>query len=274
MKMKLHGLRTADFIHPYEDEKKAVFSASCSRAVINGMNTLSVSLMKPFIDGVYVKVTEASHRELYRILYEVCDILDYRGKIPQICISHNAANDISPCGYGKLQYLIISDDTLRVFDEDMLYYAMGNAVAMMKAGHVELATISAYFPSYLMLDIIKKPFMDYIHAADATSDRGGLLACQSFSAAVKCHLFDLGMPVSEAGKLIRTEEQAVSYAAKYQECYQNSQKAMKNEVTKIGALWNDSKYIEGAGNRMLSDLFNWYMDPRGYRAVLKRYGQR
>ncbi len=274
MKFKLPGLEIADFMHPYEEEKKVIFSSLCTQAIIQNMNQLSISLMKPFVDGVYIKATAASHARIYRILYDVCEILDYRGKIPQICIAHNAANNISPCGCDDLFYITISDYTLEKFDDDMMYYSLGNAVAMMKAGHVELATISAYFPSYLMLDIIKKPFMDYIHAADATSDRGGLLACQSFKAAAKCHLFELGLPVSEAEALICTEAQAVSYVGKYQECYKKSQRTMKNTVTKISALWNDTKYIEGAGNKMLCDLFNWYMNPGGYAAIMKKYGRR
>lgn len=273
MKKRLSGLCTADFMHPYEEERREIFYSSCSQTIIDKMNSLSLSLMRPFIDGVYVRVTEVSHSHIYEILYDVCKILDYQGPVPQIRLSHNAANDISPCGDASSQYIIISDYTLSRFDDDMMYYSLGNAVSMIKAGHVKLATIAAYFPSYLLVSIIKKPFMDYLHAADATSDRGGLLACQSFSAALKCHLFDLGMPVSETKNLIHTEEQAAAYAGKYLECYRSSQKAMKNAATKLGEFWSDMKYIEGAGNKMLEDLFQWFINPKGYGAIINKYGR-
>ena len=43
----------------------------------------------------------------------------------------------------KENYLVMSDYVLRNFDEDMLYYSFGNAVAMIMAGHVKITTVAA-----------------------------------------------------------------------------------------------------------------------------------
>ena len=77
----------------------------------------------------------------------------------------------------------MSDYVLRNFDEDMLYYSFGNAVAMIMAGHVKITTVAAYMGSSLWTAVPQMKFKQYLHMADSTSDRGGLLACQSMAAA-------------------------------------------------------------------------------------------
>jgi hypothetical protein len=185
----------------------------------------------------------------------------------RICICHKTIKNVIPAGDDNNLYLIVSDYILREFDDEMFYYSFGNAVAMIKAGHMKIATISAYVPSLGVFDAVKMPVTEYIHAADATSDRGGLLACQSFRVAAKCHLFALGVPAKTADTLLHTEAQMVYFIAKYKADYEKASEDLGSVGLKIGKFFYDVAAIEGADNLMLCDLFDWYCD--GYANVMK-----
>ena len=59
----------------------------------------------------------------------------------------------------------------------MLYYLFGNAMTMIKAGHVEITTLTSYMTDNIWLAAPQLAVKSYLHKADVTSDRGGLLAC-------------------------------------------------------------------------------------------------
>lgn len=260
-----------EFVHPEEAERKCILEKSVTQSVFNTLNEVCLSIMRPFVEGIYVKVTAEGMPELYKVLSEVCNILDYQGGCPQICISHNTVPHMNLCGDEKNIYIVISEYLLKCHDVDMIRFHMGNAITMLLAGHVKYATIAGFVPSLGIFDIIKKPFTDFLHAADATSDRGGLLACQSFAAAARCLFFEVGMPVRETYRLFKTDREAVRYVDQYLETYKNTQSNYVNLETGLAKTWNDITYIEGSGNSMLNDLYNWYVSPTGYSAVLNKY---
>ena len=88
-------------------------------------------------------------------------------------------------------------------------------MTMILAGHVKMTTAAAYMGASRLLLLPQLEFKRYLHYADATSDRGGLLACQSFAAAARCHLFELGLPPAESRKLFSTDEQAAAFVTQY-----------------------------------------------------------
>lgn len=265
------NLKIDDFIHPEEKQKEKILNTSASKAVFDSINALCQSIMLPFINGSYVQVSPKAIPRLYHILKQVCTVLDYADHSIILCLTHNFSSVITPCGTDDQEYILIPQRLVYAYDDDMLRYAFGNAVTMLKAGHVKFANIAGFVPGAGPFEVIKKPFIDFIHAADATSDRGGLLACQSFTAAVRCHLFEMGLPVRESQKLFQTDEQAVRFVSGYLDAFQKCKTETANVVTNIARTWYDISYIEGAGNLMLRDLFDWYLDPEGYRAVIQKY---
>lgn len=267
----LDGLSVTDFIHPKEIEKKRHLESKMTEKIFDTLNNLCQSIMQPIVDGVYVQVSNDAMPHLYQILGEVCHILDYKNPIPQICISHRFSDSIAPCGNETYTYLLVPERIVQDFDDDMLYYSFGNAITMLKAGHMRYANMAGFVPSVGVFDIIKKPFIDFLHAADATSDRGGLLACQSFAAAVRCHLYELGMPVSSSKKLFQNDTQAKNFVRNYLQSFISIKNDTSSIETKVARMWQDITYIEGAGNLMLYELYDWYIALDGYSSILKRY---
>ncbi len=265
------NLKVDDFIHPDEKQKEKILNSSASKAVFDSINALCQAIMMPFINGSYVQATPEATPHLYKLLKQVCTVLSYTGRSIILCLTHNFSSAITPCGTEKQEYILIPQRLVYEFDDDMMRYALGNAVTMLKAGHVKFANIAGFVPGAGPFEVIKKPFIDFIHAADATSDRGGLLACQSFAAAVRCHLFEMGMPVNESRKRFTTDAQAVRFVSGYLDEFKRCREETLNIATKIARMWYDISYIEGAGNLMLSDMFEWYLDKNGYQAVIRKY---
>lgn len=267
----LRNLDVRDFVHPEETQKEKILTSSASKAVFDSINALCQSIMMPFINGSYVQADREACPHLYKLLDQVCTILSYPNRSIILCLTHNFSSSITPCGTDKQEYILVPQRLIHEFDDHMLRYSLGNAVAMLKAGHVKFANIAGFVPGGGPFDLIKKPFIDFIHAADATSDRGGLLACQSFAAAVRTHLFEMGMPVEESRKLFTTDIQAVRFVSEYLKEFQKRKDQTSNIATKVARTWYDISYIEGAGNLMLRDLFEWYQSPSGYEAVIRKY---
>lgn len=263
----LRGLKVADFIHPDEESarKKALSNSKVKDFLNTGAQTIATAV-DPVTQGTFVKTVEP---RITRIVRDVCEILDVQ-PVPEVYICHLMYTNIMPLG-SKTAYLVVPDYILRNFDEDMLYYNVGNAVTMIKADHVELATLAAYMPGGGLIEAPKLLFTAYLHCADSTSDRGGLLACQSFAATVRNHFWELGIPPVESRKFFTSDDEAETFVEKYLAEQETVLKKYSGIATIIARQWQRMAYIEAPANKMLRELFDWYTDAKGYRAVLARY---
>ena len=183
-KIVFTGLRSDDYIHP-KDHAFVRGTEESSSLVSKGLALLSassVALMRRIVEGRYVEVTEPADPWLNGILKNTCRILDV-SYAPRLFVTHERSTSASVGGDGPdSAQILMPDYILREYDEDMLYYVLGNAVAMLKGGHVLLATVCQ-----VMVDTpLTRPFQmaleACLRAADLSSDRGGLLACQSYPA--------------------------------------------------------------------------------------------
>lgn len=266
----LRGLKVSDFIHPNElVAQQAALSNETVRKYLNTAAELCTNIVDPITQGTFVKINEDSEPMLIRIVREVCEILDVT-PVPDVYLCHLMYVNISPYG-SEVPYLVVPDYVLRYIDEDMLYYNVGNAITMLKADHVELATIAAYMPGGGLIEIPKLLFTKYLHCADSTSDRGGLLACQSFSAAVRNHFWELGIPPSKSAKFLSDDKSAEIFVEKYLTEQAFVLERFNGIFTRAARFWQRMAYLEAPINKMLREIFDWYKDPKGYNAVLSRY---
>ena len=266
----LRGLKVSDFIHPNElVAQQAALSNETVRKYLNTAAELCTNIVDPITQGTFVKINEDSEPMLIRIVREVCEILDVT-PVPDVYLCHLMYVNISPYG-SEVPYLVVPDYVLRYIDEDMLYYNVGNAITMLKADHVELATIAAYMPGGGLIEIPKLLFTKYLHCADSTSDRGGLLACQSFSAAVRNHFWELGIPPSKSAKFLSDDKSAEIFVEKYLTEQAFVLERFNGIFTRAARFWQRMAYLEAPTNKMLREIFDWYKDPKGYNAVLSKY---
>lgn len=265
----LRGLKVSDFIHPDELEAKdAALNNGMVKDLLDSASTFCTTAVDPITQGTFVKINKDSEPTI-RIVREVCEILDV-APVPDVYLCHLMYVNIAPYG-SKIPYLVVPDYVLRYTDEDMLYYNVGNAIAMIKADHVELATIAAYMPGGGLIEIPKLLFTKYLHLADSTSDRGGLLACQSFAATVRNHFWELGIPPSKSAEFLSDDKSAEIFVEKYLTEQASVLERFNGIFTRAARFWQRMAYLEAPTNKMLREIFDWYKDPKGYNAVLSKY---
>lgn len=266
-KIIFHGLSVSEFIHPGEEEaKNSVIRHPAFQKLIGAASDLNLTLYQTMVQGTYVRLTQQVSSRLYAILEEACRILDYP-ELPPIYLCHMREQLVMPFN-GKPCYLVISDYVAETYDDEMLSYLFGNAITMIKAGHVELTTVAAYMRRSLVLLPVTVEFKRYLHLADATSDRGGLLTCQSLAAAARCHFDELGLPPRETGRLFQTDNEAEAYIRAYLKEVER-ENAKDGLVTSVASWWNNLNFVEAPAGRMLEDLYTWYCS--GYQTLLSRY---
>lgn len=210
MKKILHGLSQAEYIHNDELTMRHGTESNIISIGLDKINDISVALMRKMTLGRYIEVNKKSAPELTKLVKHICDILDYPN-IPKIYICHQAAQTIFCAGTGDM-VIVISDYILENFDTDMLYFTIGNTISMFKSGHVSMVTAYAIMPETLITIPVSLGIRKYLRAADMTSDRGGLLACQNISAALKCILWEAGIPLNEMRFLDEDETIKLAYA--------------------------------------------------------------
>ena len=252
--------------------KKRALSNNAVQNLLSSSAEFCKKLIDPFTQGTFVQINDSAP-DFMKIVQDVCKILEVES-VPEVYVCHLMDINITPMGTDNKSYLVVPDYVLNSFDTEMLYYNVGNAITMIKADHVNLTTLAAYMPGgSLFIDLPKMLFLAYLHSADATSDRGGLLASQSFAATVRCHLFDLGMPPSESKRLFSTDEEAEIFVDNYLRRNKKILDEYNPIVTKVARQFQRMSYIEAPANKMLRSLFDWYRDPNGYRAVMTHHGQ-
>lgn len=261
------GLKVEEFIHPDEmNFRNELTKSKGYHMVVSKVSDVVAAYQFTNRLGVYTKLSRTTAPELYEILEDVIKILDVECS-PDIYMIHSYTQILLPCGTEE-PYLVISDYIAAEADTDMLYYLFGNAVAMIKADHVEITNITSYMPNNLWLTLPQISIKRYLHVADATSDRGGLLACQSFSAAARCHFLELGLPMNEVKRMFQDDDETAEYVAQYLKNVQIIN-AEDSTLTVLAEKWINLNYIEAPANRMLYELHQWYND--GYRRILKKY---
>lgn len=250
-KIKLTGLYADAYTHP---EEKKMHMDGDFHLVTKGMdllNDINVSVVKQITLGRHIEVTEKTAPRVKKILDDVCDILDYPN-VPRIYICHQAAQTLFCAGTDRVQ-ITVSDYIIDHFDDDMLYFAFGNLISMFKAGHVRLVTICSLMINSPQTLIFELPLYAYLRAADLSSDRGGLLACQNFAAAARVILWNAGIPIEEMSN--KTEAEMVELSEAFIEAVEQTSPEW---LTMGAAAWKKLNMESMPEAYKLKTLLEWY----------------
>lgn len=265
------GLLPETIKHP--DEDKAYFNVMRSKKIqslLKQANDLSVEFFIGTVRGSYVELSEETAPDFFRVLKDVCRILNFP-EIPRVFTRHAMSQEVIACG-SEEKYLVVSDYTMDEFNEDEMYYLVGNAIAMYKAGHTDLSNLLQFLGGQLFF-ALDLPLKAFLRAADLSSDRGGLLACQSFAAAARCHFHELGLPLSQSRELFKTDEEAETFVSRYLETVDETQDENEDILIHIIKGVQNLAYFEGPANKMLAEMYRWYTDPKGYRRIIRTQGR-
>lgn len=260
----LNGLKVDDYISP--EESKMLLSGDMPLVTkgLDMLNDVCVSLVQRLTLGRHIEITKETAPDLYHIIEDVCTIMDYT-PVPKVYVCHQPAQELFCAGTDHNQ-ITFSDYLLEKFDSDMLYFAFGELIAMFKGGHTRLSTVCYLIPPIPEALPLKLPLLAYLRAADLSSDRGGLLACQSFAAAARCILWDAGIPMSEmSGK---SEDEMIQLVRDYIASVKAVSPELLGEIATSWKKWN----MESMPHvYRLEQLLKWYQD--GYHEVVAKWKQ-
>lgn len=266
-RVELKNLRVEDFIHEKELElQQTVINSPEVKKLIGMVSDVNLRLNKTKIQGTYIRLTEQTAPVACGVLADVCRILGHK-QIPELYMCKMMSATVMPCT-SETDYIVVSDYVLETYDEEMLYFAFGNAITMILAGHVKMTTAAAYMGCNIWTALPQMKFKEYLHAADATSDRGGLLACQSLAAAARRHFLELGIPPKVTRQWFSTDEETAEYIEKYLLTVAEKNN-FDRSLTRLGEWWVNMISFEAAANTMLLDLYLWYR--KDYHRLLEKY---
>jgi len=250
-KIRLDGLCAVDYMHPEEKKMQLDVDFPLVSKGLDMLNDINVSVVKQITLGRHIEVNEVTAPRVKRILDDVCRILDYPN-IPRVYICHQAAQTLFCAGTDKMQ-ITISDYLIDHFDDDMLYFAFGNLISMFKAGHVKLVTICSLMITSPQTLIFELPLNAYLRAADLSSDRGGLLSCQSFAAAARVILWNAGIPIEEMKQ--KTEAEMIELSKAFIEAVEQTSPEW---LTMGMAAWKKLNMESMPEAYKLKTLLEWY----------------
>lgn len=260
-KIALTGLSAQDYMHPEEKffDKRNPGQVALVRKAFDFLNDAAVQFVRQITEGKWVEINAQTAPNVLDTIQEACRILDYP-QLPKIYVRHERSMKIAVGGTDYAQ-MLIPDYILNEFDSDMQLFVFGNALSMFKGGHVQLATISSVLCNAVPMPMILA-LQAYLRAADLSSDRGGLLCCQDFSAATRCILAETGLPLSELRFL--NEAETLSLAENYLE---------QATAESFDMITENAKFLLRISNECsppavrLKELLAWYRD--GYEQILE-----
>lgn len=258
---KLTNLRVEDFAHP--DDVAAIKTLTKVKAFDKAMSYIEDKSNQLYIRmntlGNCVRITEENDPRIFRILKDVCDILDY-DTVPELYCTRSYKVDIEPSGVDK-PVLLVPDFVLNNYDDSLLYFNFGRAVTRLKSGYLKfyiaarmLITITS--PIAFVSDAVKLALANWMRKSELTADRGGLLACQSIRTAMTFLMNKAGMPVQEAKKV-----NIPDYIA-----------ACKTDLglVKVGKGLQTLTNCTGWANDRIAELFLWHAQGH-YDDLLEKY---
>lgn len=250
-KKQLTGLQVRDYMHPQEKKLRLDSDFDLVSKGLDLLNDLNVSVVQRITLGRHIEVTPDTAPRIHKIVADVCRILDFPCA-PRVFICHQAAQTLFCAGTDKMQ-ITVSDYIIDHFDDDMLYFAFGNLISMFKAGHVKLVTVCSLMVSSPETLVFELPLNAYLRAADLSSDRGGLLACQSISAAAKVILWNAGIPMEEMRS--KNEAEIIALARAYIDAVESTSPEW---LTMGAAAWKEWNMESMPEAYKLKTLLEWY----------------
>ena len=196
----LKGIRVESFAHPEEKAALAVLNkAKWLKQALNWMaEQQNRYLLKTQVLGNCIGITKEDMPEIYQLVREVCEILDYPF-IPRLYIYHNPNFQVGICP-GTPALMVFPDFAVNEFDHGMMRFQIGRVVTALKSDTCQLKMLVAILRSFVDVipgigDAAVALLADWSRKADFTEDRGGLLACQDIEAAERTLMRMAGMPL-------------------------------------------------------------------------------
>ncbi|MBQ7886271.1 MAG: hypothetical protein IJ313_05190 [Clostridia bacterium] len=257
----LKDIAVESFAHPDDTKLMKGLEAAKINQLLEWLSGASTKYtMEMTLMGRYIRLSEKDMPQLYRLLEDVCRVLDYP-QIPRVFMHRSKLFDWEVY-IGKEPVIILTDFVLNDFDEGMLRFHLGTAVTALKAKTCQLRVASTFAMGGLLVGIpvlgaaLMPVLTGWARAATLTEDRGGLLACQDERAAWR-YMFRLsGIP-----RELIDEDIIQDYIAEYKPL---------NSVAHVSKNIQTITQLKPWQNERLVALYDWYSSG-AYDDILEDY---
>jgi Zn-dependent protease with chaperone function len=217
MLQPLTGLRPQAYEHPSDKSTlDALQRMSSLDTLVRKCNEFGLErLLRVQLMGSYLRATQDSFPDLYRLIKEGCEVLDIP-KQPQLYLQPGGLNAFT-AGVEK-PIIVLNAGLVDQLSEDQLRFVIGHELGHIKSGHVLYYQIAVLLPIIAqvidtatlglggLLSIgLQVALVRWQRMSELTADRAGLLACQDVNAAIGAMIHLAGLPAKLADN-VNTED--------------------------------------------------------------------
>lgn len=244
----LKGLQASDFQHPEDKkaldllEKIPLLNASLEAILKN----TSEAMMKFVKAGSCIELSEGQYPSVYKVFLHCCKILEIE-KIPKLYLDGIRGISSSIDGITE-PVVLISEGAVEVLSDDEMYFIFGQALGHIKAGHELYHKVAELLLSGFSIFLkaaalpIQEALLHWYRASILSSDRCGLLCCQSIEASIS-------LLAKQAGFIRHYEERFNIEAFKEQsKQFKISQQKLMNKF------WEGLQYFSNSSKSPLTIL--------------------
>lgn len=260
------NISAEEFIHPLDRDAMAIVNH------IPGMETLTKFIVENSIEIVYniqlkgstIRLTESNAPRVYGLYKEVAEVLGIT-KLPDIYLTrgYNFLNRI--IGYSE-PMILLHTNCIENLNDQQLKFILGRCLSGILLKHNKLEFLCDVIDMLKVVPAVEAvasaltlPLSQWHRKAELSRDRGGLLACQDFEAAMQVMMLMSGVPYGSEKDIDIYDY--IEQAVKFQKT-KGLEKAGRVAMT---AFANEAWIIDRA-----SELFLWY-DMGKYDEIILKY---
>ena len=262
----IKGLQASEFQHP-EDKKALDFLESIKILDVTLETILkytSEAMMKFVKAGSCIEINEEQYPSVYRIFVECCKILDIE-KIPVLYLDRGGVISTNVDGITE-PIVLITGGAISTLSEEELYFLFGQALGQIKAGHLKYHKVAELLTSGGLSEVIgvsiasiKKELLSWYRVSVLSSDRAGMLCCQSRNTAMSV--------LAKMTGYIRNSNENLDIEVFIEQPKKFKQKQDEN------SFWKDTHYLFNSVKTPLTvlraaNLLEW-IDQGGYEKIME-----
>lgn len=251
----LYGLQVAEYRHPADlaaqnAVEKAVLVNKLGQALENFESVYQDQIL--FL-GNKVELTRNNAPHVIDLLEQAKETLDYQGEM-RLFTSRNYAFRMD-AGGGQRPLVHLPDAVLRQFPDPWLLFLLGQAVTMVKGRMSKMFQLANGFSVLsdmvpLAGSVLKVPLGQWFRKMQLTIDRGGLLACQDYDAAMRYLTALAGVPMKDVASVdIDARMEQLQRAETGEKDLVESWGHVGETVFSSRRAWSNERFVE---------MYHWY----------------
>ena len=267
-KVMLKGLEVIEYEHKSEKELQATLNSNAmvekAFALISEYGAERMVLLQHIGSDIEVKTTNLP--ELYKILDNICEILDIKIK-PKMYLKQDPTINAAALGINK-PIIEVNTGTLDKLSNEELFFVIGHEAGHIKSKHVRYGFLQLILPSLsnlipaigsLISASVKVLLYRYKRIAEFTADRAGLLCCQNIDTATTSLMKIAGYPIQYYNKINKED-----FIKQFNDFVDYNENTYNKALSMLASMNMDHPWSVLRGK----ELFQWYDNE--YLNVLKR----